>query len=229
MVWCVAGFAAGSIPFALLIGRTHGIDIREHGSGNVGATNLGRVLGGRYFALCFTLDLSKGLAPTLSYGLVGGLVPLPAERWIETASWLLVMVCPVLGHMFSPLVGFKGGKGVATGLGGLLGVFPLLTLPGLAAAALWGLGVKTTRYVGLSSSLAAASLPAWAAVFVWLLDRSWATDWPAVAVCAVLGALVCVKHRGNLGRTLAGTEPRVGETKASRSDAPSGNAAAKDV
>lgn len=211
LLWCLGAYLAGSIPFALILGKTRGIDIRTVGSGNVGATNLGRALGGRYFAACFALDVLKGLAPTLAFGVLQGTVRDGPGSAGEMLAWLAVMVCPVLGHMFSPWINFKGGKGVATGLGSLLGVFPLLTGAGLAAAALWGLSVKLTRYVGVSSAAAAASLPIWASIGIVVLGLDWRAAWPAVAVTGALGALVCLKHAGNIRRTLAGTEPRVGD------------------
>lgn len=214
-------FLIGSIPFGLVIGRAKGIDIRKHGSGNIGATNVGRVLGKRLGILCFACDLLKGLLPTLAAGVYLGC----AGRWSvdpETAwQWLAVMSAPVLGHMFCPWIGFKGGKGVATGLGALLGVFPPLTIPAIGAAALWLVALKVWRYVGISSVVASASLPAWVALeFAVAGAAGWlpgTEDWFGVAtralpfftVGAALAALVIVKHRGNIARTRAGTEPRV--------------------
>lgn len=212
------GFLCGSIPFGLLIGRWHGIDIREHGSKNIGATNVLRVLGRRAGSLCFLLDVSKGLAPTLAAGILAGLV---GRLDIDTGRawlWLAAMACPVLGHMFSPWVRFRGGKGVATGLGSLLGVFPVLTVAGVGAFALWIVVVARWRYVGLASTIAALSLPAWiAGTFIaagnlgWL-GRPWhAAGWPYLAVGAALAALVVLKHRANIRRLLSGTESRLGQ------------------
>jgi acyl-phosphate glycerol 3-phosphate acyltransferase len=140
-LWAVAvglAFLLGSIPFSLLIGLVKGVDIRTVGSKNVGATNLGRALGGRYFALGFVCDMLKGLAPVLAVGMLFGLIGAsdmtPAHAW----AWLGVVAAAVLGHMFSPWVGFKGGKGVATGLGALLGVYPMLTVPALGGAVVFG-------------------------------------------------------------------------------------------
>lgn len=211
VLWALAAFASGSIPFGLLIARAKGVDIRKVGSGNIGATNVGRALGRPYFFLCFGLDLLKGLLPTLGYGLAMSLVGGEGVGSGALWGWLGVMVCPVLGHMFSPFVGFRGGKGVATGLGGLLGVFPLLSIAGVASLVLWLVSVKVTRYVGVSSSLAAAALPVWVAAGVsvgWV--GGWGESWPALVVTGVLGLLVVLKHSGNIRRTLAGTEPKVG-------------------
>ncbi len=128
------------------------------------------------------------------------------------------MACPILGHMFSPWVGFKGGKGVATGLGALLGVFPVLTIAGVGAFALWVVIVARWRYVGIASAAAAASLPVWitgaflAAGNLGWLTRPWLqAAWPFLLVGVLLAALVIVKHRGNIQRTLAGTESKFGQ------------------
>ncbi len=211
-------FAIGSIPFGVIIGRAHGIDIRQHGSKNIGATNVLRVLGTKAGALCFGLDVLKGLLPTLAAGFLAGLVgrlDIPASAGL---LWLAVMACPILGHMFSPWVGFKGGKGVATGLGALLGVFPVLTLAGMGAFALWVVIVARWRYVGIASAIAAASLPVWiigtfaAAGNLRWLSRPWyEAAWPFLGVALALAVLVIFKHRGNINRTLAGTESKFGQ------------------
>lgn len=208
----LAGYLVGSIPFGLLIARRKGIDIRQHGSRNIGATNVGRVLGRRFFFLCFTLDMLKGLLPTLAFGLVNGLVRLdapltPSEMW----WWLGAMVAPVLGHMFSIFLAFKGGKGVATGLGTLLAVFPVLSAAGGVALGVFLISLKLTRYVGLSSCLAALSLPLTTLGLVVLWPGRCAGCWPAAVVTGLLAAVVISKHRGNLRRTLAGTEHKVGQ------------------
>lgn len=211
-------FLIGSIPFGVIIGRAHGIDIRQHGSKNIGATNVLRVLGTKPGALCFALDVLKGLLPTLVAGILAGLLgefDIPASAAL---MWLGVMVCPILGHMFSPWVGFKGGKGVATGLGALLGVCPALTIAGMGAFALWIVIVARWRYVGVASSIAAASLPLWiigafaAAGNMKWIDRPWyVAAWPFLVVTFALAALVVFKHRGNIKRTLAGTESKFGQ------------------
>lgn len=217
-------FLMGSVPFALLIGLANGVDIRTTGSKNVGATNLGRALGLRFFLLCFALDALKGLIPTLAFGLAAGFVGTRAFSLppLAAALWLALVAAPVAGHMYSPWIGFKGGKGVATGLGALLGVFPALTLPGLGALVVF-LGVFFAfRYVSLASILAAASLPLW----VWYAFRLASTvlaqrptlgdpltPFPArpevyLPVSAALALVVILKHRGNIRRLLAGTEPK---------------------
>jgi glycerol-3-phosphate acyltransferase PlsY len=227
------GALLGSVPFALLIGLARGVDIRRIGSRNPGATNLGRALGLRYFFLAFVADAGKGLAPSLIWGLRSGLLagdPLELDA-AGSLAWLSVAAAPVLGHMFSPWVGFKGGKGVATGLGAMLGVWPWLGVPAIGAAAVFGVTLAVWRYVGLASSLAAASLPLWTWYFFaqlsfmmserarTQLDRASEPElvgWPYVAVAFALAAAVIWKHRGNLGRIVRGSEPRIGRGRSVR-------------
>jgi acyl phosphate:glycerol-3-phosphate acyltransferase len=117
--WPIAmaiAFLAGSIPFGLLIAQAKGLDIRKHGSGNIGATNVARVLGMKLGLLCFGLDVLKGLGPTLGAGLAMGVVGTLEVPAIDAWWWLGVMSAAIFGHMFSPWIGFRGGKGVATGL-----------------------------------------------------------------------------------------------------------------
>lgn len=213
-LFIVLGFLSGSVPYAWLIGRARGVDIRRHGSGNPGATNVGRVLGSRWGHLCLALDIAKGLVPTLAAGWAAGVL---GDRTLDARSaslWLGVAIACVLGHMFSPFLGFRGGKGVATGLGGVLGVFPALTVPAGVAAGVWLVSTRLTRYVGASSCLAAVAIP--------VATRLWARGegrLVLVAGTAVLAVLVIWKHRGNLRRTLAGTEPRIGDRAGAREPA----------
>lgn len=226
VIGVVLGFLAGSVPFALLLGLARGVDIRTVGSKNPGATNLGRALGFKWFLLCFAIDALKGAVPTALYGVLSG-----AARGrvfeiepADSVGWLVVMASPVLGHMFSPWIGFKGGKGVATGLGALLGVYPLLTFPGLGALVIFCATLGVWRYVSLSSVLAAASLPVWTWYFFSTAARVLATPpapgeaaeplqtqpAPFLIVTLGLAAAVIWKHRGNLERLSQGTEPKVG-------------------
>ena len=207
-------FALGSIPFGLIVARLRGIDIRAHGSGNIGATNVGRVLGLRWFFVVFALDMLKGLTPVLLFGARTGAlgrVDLPASlAW----AWMGVVVAAVLGHVFSPFVGFRGGKGVATAIGALLGAFPILAVPAFAAALVWGVVFRSFRYVSLASIAAAAAMPI--AVPLWLVlaprvgsgapsAHAWSS---ALTISMVLAALVIYRHRSNIARLRAGTEPR---------------------
>lgn len=188
----VLSYLIGSIPTSFLVGRlVKGIDLRQHGSKNLGATNLYRVLGWRYAVPVALFDMAKGYVPVALVGPAvapGVLIP------------LLCGVAAVLGHMFSPFIAFKGGKGVATGAGVVLAMAPFAVL---GAFVIWVLLVFLTGYVSLGSVVAAGSLPL---LTLWLYS-----DRPTVlGITAVLGALVVWMHRGNIGRLLKGTESRFG-------------------
>lgn len=245
LVFGIGGLVLGSIPFALLLGKANGIDVRTVGSKNVGATNLGRALGFKWFMICFALDALKGALATVGFGLATGSMGRAAFDLApgDAGLWLLVVAAPVLGHMFSPWVGFKGGKGVATGLGALLGVFPVLTVPALGSLAVFLGALGLWRYVGLASVLAAGTLPIW----TWHLFSLVATGvqrtnadaapggrfevlstaqavpepvrWPWVVLTGVLAAFVIWKHRANLARLAEGTEPKVGARKRDKAGA----------
>ncbi|MCC7387702.1 MAG: glycerol-3-phosphate 1-O-acyltransferase PlsY [Phycisphaerales bacterium] len=206
-------FLSGSVPFGLLIARAKGVNIREHGSGNIGATNVWRVLGRGPGLACFALDVLKGLLPTLGAGLASGLVGRPDPPAREALLWVACAAAAILGHMFSPWIGFKGGKGVATGFGALLGIYPLLTWPALGAFAAWLVVAKLSKYVSLASCIAALSLPAGLWVTVEALSDAparHAAAGPFYGAVGLLAAVVVVKHRANLGRLLRGTENRIG-------------------
>src|SRR5215213_4493403 len=143
-------YLLGSIPVGLIVGKSKGVDPRKAGSGNIGATNVGRLLGKKFFAIVFVLDLLKGLLPMLAaaYVLRG---ELPDRR--TYLLWLAVGFAAIAGHMFSLFLGFKGGKGVATSTGVLLGLWPYYTIPGLVGAGVWVIAFKVWRYVSLASIL----------------------------------------------------------------------------
>lgn len=215
----VVAFVCGSVPFGLLAGFLRGVDIRQHGSKNIGATNAVRVLGRPVGYVVFVLDVLKGTAPVLVagwlLGALGGVAPDAVVMW----KWLAVAMSAVLGHVFSPWVGFKGGKGVATGFGALLGVYPVLTFAAIGAFVLWVVVVRLSRYVSLASIAAAAGLPvlvlASPVVLGWvgMGGGGIARVLPAVVVTGVLGVLVIFKHRGNVRRLVAGSESKVGQGK----------------
>lgn len=204
-----AAYLIGAIPFGFLIGKAKAVDIRRAGSGNIGATNLGRILGRRWGLGCFFLDLSKGLAPVLAYGLVGG--------WIGgedlTASgawrWLLVGASAILGHVFPVYLGFKGGKGVATSFGVLLGVWPYLTLPAVGALFTWLIFAGAIRYVSLASVIAAVVLPLFFVVGALCHGLRVDQAWPIFAITSAMALLVVGRHVSNLKRLAKGTEPRL--------------------
>ena len=197
-----AAYLIGAIPFAYVVVRAvKGIDIRTVGSGNVGATNAGRLLGFRYFVAVFLLDLLKGLLPTL-------LLPrLVAQATGHAVPGLVVLVAmaTILGHNFPVYLRFKGGKGVATSLGA---VFALDAVASVAAAAGFVATLIATRYVSVSSVVGGV---AFAAVY---FARVWGHAWDenhvatSLLIVGLLGMLI-VRHRKNFARIAAGTESRV--------------------
>lgn len=216
-------YLVGSIPFGLLLGFAKGVDLRAHGSGNIGATNAIRVLGKKLGALCFALDVLKGLLPTLLLGLWLGVAGKSFPTVGEAFVHLGLAACAMLGHIFPIWLRFRGGKGVATGFGAMLGVWPQMTIPALGALVVWILSAAATRYVSLSSILAGVCLP----VFVVLgaaatglrsenlsAFEAVRTAWPYWSIALLLALLVILRHRGNIGRLRAGTEPKIGRSKA---------------
>lgn len=201
-----AAYLAGSIPFGLLVGWAKGIDPRKAGSGNIGATNLGRLLGGRYFALVFILDMLKGLLPMVAGGFFLHWRAAGAEAY---ALWMGVGFAAILGHLFSVFLRFKGGKGVATSAGVILGLWPYYTLPGLVGAALFLVLFRLTRYVSVASMGAACAFPILYLLFGELLG--WpvlAAQWPLLAFAVLVAGLIVWKHRKNIARLRNGTEHR---------------------
>lgn len=201
----VAAYLVGAIPFGLLIGRAHGVDIRQHGSHNIGATNVGRVIGGRWGKLCLLLDILKGLLPVLAARFVvfrgepdaGGL-----------ACWLLIAVAAVLGHVFPVYLRFRGGKGVATTIGVALGVFPYYTVAMVAALLGYALVRFTTGLVSLGSLTIAVVFPLALYAYLRLQGLPLTRFWPLQAVAVLLGLLIIVRHQSNLRLLLRGEENR---------------------
>jgi glycerol-3-phosphate acyltransferase PlsY len=202
----LAGYLVGSIPFGVIIARAHGVDLRKVGSGNVGATNVARVLGRTWGYLCFFLDTAKGAAPVV----VASLIVRPDRgppTPLEQACWLGAGCGAVLGHVLNPWLKFRGGKGVATALGVVLGVYPYLTWAGLCALGLWIAVTLVSRYVSLGSIVSAAAFLPLVAAFNW---GSLGALWPLVTFAAAICALIIVRHRSNIRRLLAGRENKIG-------------------
>jgi glycerol-3-phosphate acyltransferase PlsY len=192
-LWLLASYFLGAIPTSHIISRTFAkIDLRRHGSGNLGATNLYRVLGWRYAIPVALFDIAKGAIPVLVF----------APRVSD--SVILALACGVaaiMGHVFSVFVGFKGGKGVATAAGVVLALTPLA----LGVAALvWAAVVLLTGYVSLGSIVAAAVLP----VAVYLLEAPIQREIIWVDVAIATGVILL--HRRNIQRLIKGTENRFG-------------------
>lgn len=209
LIWLIAAYLAGSIPFGLLIGLARGVDIRTQGSGNVGATNAGRVLGKKWGITCFILDVLKGMLPVLGFGLAAGLTASDtAGSAIDALRWIAIAVAAVVGHVFPVWLKFKGGKGVATGLGVLLGLWPVLTVPGLVAAVVWFAVIKASGYVSLASVLASISLPLLTLISGLAFGKSAGEIAVYTSITALLGLLVVVRHRSNIRRLREGTESK---------------------
>ncbi|MEM8875018.1 MAG: glycerol-3-phosphate 1-O-acyltransferase PlsY [Planctomycetota bacterium] len=212
-------YLLGSVPFGLIIGKRRGIDVRTAGSGNIGATNVGRLLGRPYFYLTLALDACKGLVPTAIASATVHTTTQPDERTtLIYGLWVLVGLAAALGHMFPVFLGFRGGKGVAVGLGLLLGIFPFATYPGLIGVGVFVGLVAVTRYISVGSMVGAASVPlAYLALGRWLGWDVFGRQWPILALLSVLAALVILRHRGNIARLLSGTENKVGVSATSPS------------
>jgi len=194
----VAGFLLGSLPASHLAGRwSRGIDLREHGSGNLGATNVFRVLGWRIALPVVLVDIGKG-ALAVAIGLSPGI----RLESVPDLVGLLAGIAAILGHSFSPFVRFQGGKGVATAAGAFLTLAPWGAIP---AVAVWILLLGTTRIMSIASVAAAAVLPV--SVISHEL-RNWGdgVNWATLVASVLVGALVLLRHRANLQRLRDGTE-----------------------
>ncbi|HEY8485014.1 MAG TPA: glycerol-3-phosphate 1-O-acyltransferase PlsY [Longimicrobiales bacterium] len=191
-VFLAAAYVLGSFPTSLVVGKlARGIDLRQHGSGNLGATNALRVLGWRLALPVLVVDVWKGWFPTYCF-----------PRWDGGAGWewaLAYGAAAIAGHVFSVFVRFRGGKGVATSAGVFLALAPAATLAGLVA---WGVVVALTRMVSAASLVAAFVLP----VAVYVFQGPGAVLWLSVGV----SLFVVYAHRANIRRLLAGEEHRFG-------------------
>jgi glycerol-3-phosphate acyltransferase PlsY len=187
----VIGYILGSIPTGLLVARWQkGVDIRQHGSGNIGMTNVLRAVGKGAAALTLVGDLAKGLIPVLL-----------ARAWL-VSPWAIgfVALATVVGHMYPLFAGFHGGKGVATTLGASI---PLLPGPLLLAFIVWVVCVALRRQISLGSLASAATLP--------VVALLWGSPTAYVLYALVAAALIWYRHRENIQRLLAGTEPALGQ------------------
>jgi glycerol-3-phosphate acyltransferase PlsY len=197
VIVALGAYLMGSFPSGYLIGRARGIDIRAHGSGNIGATNVLRVLGRKWGYLCFALDIGKGaLAVWLGWHVPAawGLAP--------STSAILSAVAVMVGHTFPVWLGFKGGKGIATSGGIAITLFPIEVF--VVSILVWIGAFLATRIVSVAS-LAGATTLSLVLVVDRLLGRA---DSPLMIVGIVMTVLVIWLHRGNLRRLRAGTEPR---------------------
>ena len=203
--WMICGYLIGSIPFGWLIGKARGMDIREHGSKNIGATNCGRVCGWPYGVAAFLLDVGKGFFPALAavVWLPATIVGYESDRWLPT---ILIAIAPILGHVFPVFLRLKGGKAVATALGVVLAL-PMLRWPALAAFGVWCLVTGVTRYVSVGSTAAALTL---LAIYLYV-ERSdlCYCKLPVTVLVILVVAMVIVRHRSNYVRLWKGTESKL--------------------
>jgi len=194
-LWPVVFYLVGSVPTGYLLGRSRGLDIRQHGSGNIGATNVWRVMGRNYGLLAFASDFLKGFLL---------LFLLRKLCFPEDGSWsvsLLLVICglaAIIGHNYTPWLGFKGGKGIATSAGVLGALMPWVLA---IALSLWIIATLLTRMVSVGSILAAASLAPLAFFF-------YSGNWVYFGLACMAGLLAIARHKSNIQRLLAGTESR---------------------
>ena len=187
LVWCLVAYAMGAMPSGVLVARRYGVDLISLGSGNTGATNVYRALGKGPALVVFVLDMLKSMIPAL---IVRGRTG--SEDWALVAG-----ICAVVGHSLSPFLGFRGGKGVSSGLGALLGSSPAV---GLAVLGTFLVAFGLCSYVSLSSLVAVTAMFAFGVLF----ERST----PALVAYGALVAFVYSRHASNIRRLLDGTEPK---------------------
>lgn len=203
-LWLPFGYFVGAIPFGLLAGKMKGIDIREHGSGNIGATNTLRTLGKPIGLTVFVLDFLKGTTPVLlarifshEAGPGNGLIP------------VLTGVFTVLGHTFPIWLKFKGGKGIATSGGAAMALAPMTVLIGIG---LWLVFFYATKYVSIASLVAALTLPS--SQFIQrLIDGEWKANMPVLILMTIFWLLATWRHKSNIKALLNGTESRFTKKK----------------
>lgn len=202
LVTAVASYLVGAIPFGWLVSRLRGVDILKQGSGNIGATNVARVVGLPWGILVFLLDFSKGALPVLVTQLLD---PVTENQLPPDFLKVLAGITAFLGHLFPIYLGFRGGKGVATGAGVIAVLVPILTIIVLAS---WGLVLALTRYVSIASLFASALLFVLRLIFT---DHPWGEQHLVTTLFCLFGALlVFIRHRANIRRLLNGSEHRLG-------------------
>ncbi|MCK4564757.1 MAG: glycerol-3-phosphate 1-O-acyltransferase PlsY [Verrucomicrobia bacterium] len=192
-VLTIIAYLFGALPFGLLVAKSRGIDIRQQGSGNIGATNVFRCVGKGWGIFTLILDALKGFVPAFVF---------PKLATLDPEYGVLFGFAAIIGHSFPVYLKFKGGKGVATSAGMLLGVAPLAVGVGSIC---WVVCMVASRYVSLSSIIAAVAV----AISVWIQDEGMAVN----IALTILAMLVVWLHRANIKRLLNGTESRFGKKK----------------
>ena len=195
VAWLGGAYLVGSIPFGFLIGKMRGVDVRTVGSKNIGATNVFRTVGKKWGLIAFVCDVLKGLLPTLA-----------ARHFAAEPSWLplCVGVATVVGHMLTPYMKFKGGKGVATAFGMMLGLIPALVG---TAFAIFAIVFACSHFISLGSCVSAAFL----AVAIWfpILGTRGSADLPQCILVTLIALFIIWKHRSNIGRLVHGNENKI--------------------
>jgi glycerol-3-phosphate acyltransferase PlsY len=196
-----AAYVVGALPIGFLIAKAFGLDdIRSHGSGNIGATNVLRTLGKGPAILTLVGDIAKGALAVMVAEAISG------HRHVAATAAVLA----IIGNCWSVFLGFRGGKGGATGLGAMLRLVPWATLP---AALVWIAIAGTFRYASLATVTAAACVPLGVVIFATLAPR-FGYGVPEIAATVVAAAIIAARHHENIERLRAGTESRIGEKKA---------------
>jgi glycerol-3-phosphate acyltransferase PlsY len=198
-LFCVTSYLLGSIPSGYIAGRSAGVDVRKHGSGNVGATNVLRVMGKAYGYAVFAADVLKGLGAVRIAIFVGGKIGSAHPDYYG----VLAAVFVIIGHTFPIWLRFHGGKGVATSVGAMLGLVPLAAV---ITFLIWLLVFQVTRYVSLASIVGAVAMP----VTVALLRHFGLTNEGGAVLyfASIMALLILWRHRSNFFRLVAGTEQR---------------------
>ena len=195
LIWIVGAYLIGGIPFGFLIGKMRGVDVRTVGSKNIGATNVFRTVGKKWGLVAFVCDVLKGLLPTLA-----------ARHFAAEPSWLplCVGVACVVGHMLTPYMKFKGGEGVATAFGMMLGLIPALVG---TAFGIFALVFACSHFISLGSITASAFL----AVAIWfpILGTVGCRDLPQCVLVTLIALFIIWKHRSNIGRLVHGNENKI--------------------
>ena len=199
LIWIIVAYLIGSVPTAYLVSkRIRGIDIRKHGSGNVGATNVFRVVGKKWGFIVLAIDILKGWIVTAILAPTSGAFP---ELNLSLRQ-LLFGTAAIAGHSWTPWLQLKGGKGIATSAGALLGIFPFATLIVLL---IWGGCFLVWRYVSLASIVAASSFP----ILLFIFYRSVGSFRLIFVISLALAGLLIYNHRTNINSLRRGEEPRV--------------------
>lgn len=198
IMWIVAAYLAGAVPFGFLIGRMRGVDVRTVGSRNIGATNVFRTVGRPWGLLAFACDVLKGFLPTLCA------IGFAADSAAFAHLPLAVGCATVVGHMLTPFMKFRGGKGVATAFGMMLALIPGLVG---AAFALFALVFACSHYISLGSCAAAVFLAA--AIWFPVLGTRGSAEAPQCVLVTLVALFIIWKHRSNIGRLLRGNENKI--------------------